>query len=303
MTAILGGLGAAVLWATSNLISSRAGRLIGADSTLGAMMLVGLIGAMPFAVASGPLPPISVATSVWLVASGLGSVIGLLFLYRGLRVGKVGVVTALSSTEGAIAAVISVVAGEHLNAAAVVMLAVIAVGIARVALAAGGAATAQPDAVGGAPGAAIPIVLPAAAAHHERRAVMFGVAAALCFGVSIYATGQAGQVLPPFVALLPARIAGVVGVLIPLALTGRVRMTRPAVPMVVAIGLGELFGNAAFILGARESIAIAAVISSQYAAVAAIAAFFLFHERLSVGQRGGVLAIAAGVAILTAVRG
>ena len=291
MTAILGGLAAAVLWAAANLTSSRSGRLIGAASTLGWMMLVGLIMATPLALASGPLPPLTPALAVWLAGSGLGGAIGLLFLYRGLRVGHVGVVTALASTEGAIAAVIAVVAGERLTVPVVVMLCVIAAGIATVALATG-------DAAGDA-------TVPATAVHghDQRRAAMFGVAAALCFGGGIYATAQAGLVLPPFVALLPPRVVGVVGVFLPLALTGRLQMTRRAAPMVVVIGIAEVLGNAAYILGARGSIAIAAVLASQYAAVAAIGAFFLFRERLSTPQRSGVVAIAVGVAILTAVRG
>ena len=254
-------------------------------------MLVGLIMATPVALASGPLRPLTPALAVWLAGSGLGGAIGLLFLYRGLRVGHVGVVTALASTEGAIAAVIAVVAGERLTVPVVVMLCVIAAGIATVALATGDAAG---DAT--APATAVP-------GHDQRRAAMFGVAAALCFGGGIYATAQAGLVLPPFVALLPPRVVGVVGVFLPLALTGRLRMTRRAVPMVVVIGIAEVLGNAAYILGARGSIAIAAVLASQYAAVAAIGAFFLFRERLSAPQRSGVVAIAVGVAILTAVRG
>jgi drug/metabolite transporter (DMT)-like permease len=88
-----------------------------------------------------------------------------------------------------------------------------------------------------------------------------------------------------------------------MALAGRLRMTRRAAPLVVVIGLGEVLGNASYVVGARESIAIAAVLASQFAAVAAVAAFFLFRERLSPRQRSGVVAIAVSVAILTAVRG
>jgi drug/metabolite transporter (DMT)-like permease len=80
-------------------------------------------------------------------------------------------------------------------------------------------------------------------------------------------------------------------------------MTRRAAPLVVIVGIFEVLGNAAFILGSHESIAIASVLASQYAAVAAVAAFFLFRERLSRGQRSGFVAIAVGLAILTAVRG
>ena len=319
MTAILGGLAAAFMWAGANLLSSRSARLIGEDSTLGWMMLVGLIVAAPMAVASGPMPEITVATAAWLVGSGLGSVVGLAFLYRGLRIGKVGVVTALASTEGGIAAVVSVVRGESLSLPALIMLAVIAVGIVAVAFASG-PAVAAPEGLGAiaetgpdgatttggiGPGGTLSAAAAdqAAAKHLEGRAVLFGTAAALCFGLAIYSTGQAGQVVPPFVAVLPARIAGVVGVLIPLALMGRLRLSRRAVPMVIGIGLGEVLGNAAYVLGARESLAIAAVLASQYAAVAAIAAWFVFHERLSVGQRVGIVTIAVGIAVLTAVRG
>ena len=42
MIAILGGLGAASLWAMANLSSSRSSRMIGASSTVAWMMLVGL---------------------------------------------------------------------------------------------------------------------------------------------------------------------------------------------------------------------------------------------------------------------
>ena len=77
---------------------------------------------------------------MWLAGSGLGSVIGLLLVYQGLKLGKVGVVTALASTEGAIAAMLAVVAGESLTIPVALMLCVIVAGIATVALASGKAA-------------------------------------------------------------------------------------------------------------------------------------------------------------------
>jgi multidrug transporter EmrE-like cation transporter len=73
--------------------------------------------------------------------------------------------------------------------------------------------------------------------------------------------------------------------------------------MVVLIGVAEVLGNASYIVGARGSIAIAAVLASQYAAVAAVGAFFFFGERLSPSQRWGIVVIAVGIAVLTAVRG
>jgi multidrug transporter EmrE-like cation transporter len=73
--------------------------------------------------------------------------------------------------------------------------------------------------------------------------------------------------------------------------------------MVILIGAAEVFGNASYVVGSTVSIAISAVLASQFAAVAAVAAFFLFRERLSLGQRSGVVTICLGVALLTAFRG
>jgi drug/metabolite transporter (DMT)-like permease len=132
---------------------------------------------------------------------------------------------------------------------------------------------------------------------------MWGALAAIGFGITVYSTAQVGRSLPPLMAVLPVRVVGVVGVFIPMALAGRLRLTRRAVPLVALIGALEVFGNASYVVGSRESIAISAVLASQFAAVAAVAAFFLFRERLSLGQRSGVVAIAVGVAFLAAVRG
>jgi EamA-like transporter family. len=285
--AILGGLGAAVMWATSTLTSSRSSRIIGPSSTVAWMMLIGLACAVPLAVVSGPMPAVTPALAVWLVGSGVGGVAGLLLAYSGLRIGKVGVVSAITSTEGAIAAVFAVVAGEHLTIPVMAMLCVIAGGVATVALAAGEAAQ----------------LTDPSGRRDERRAILFGVAAALCFGVAIFSTAQVGKVMTPFGATLPVRVVGVVAVFVPMALAGRLQMTRRAVPMVAVIGVADVLGNAAFVVGTQQSIAIAAVLASQFAALTAVAAFVLFRERLSPQQRSGVVAIVVGVAALTAVRG
>jgi drug/metabolite transporter (DMT)-like permease len=300
------------MWAFSGLTSSRSTRLIGASSNLAWMMLVGLAIATPLALASGPVPPMTPNLVGWMAASGTTGVVGLLVMYRGLRIGKVGVVAALASTEGAMAAMMSVIAGERLTIEAGVMLCVIVVGIATVALAGGNgpgsvAASDDPgessrlmagnDAVAG--GSQVTSGAPARIGT-ERRAVIYGATAAVLFGINIYSVAQLGHSLPTLMAVMPVRIVGVVAVFIPLALSGRLQMVRPAVPMVVAIGALEVFGNASYVIGSRESIAVAAVLASQFAAVAAVAAFFLFHERLSLGQRSGIVAIALGVALLSA---
>ena len=114
MIAILGGLGAAAAWALSTLCSSRSSRLIDPSSVVALMMVVGLLITAPLAAISGVPARLGAGSGAWLAASGVGNVVGLVLTYRALRIGQVALVAPLVSTEGAVAAVIALIAGEPL---------------------------------------------------------------------------------------------------------------------------------------------------------------------------------------------
>jgi hypothetical protein len=59
------------------------------------------------------------------------------------------------------------------------------------------------------------------------------------FGASLYATARIGRTLPIVWAVLPGRLVGVVAVAAPLALTGRLRLTRRALAVVLAARAGR----------------------------------------------------------------
>ena len=120
--------------------------------------------------------------------------------------------------------------------------------------------------------------------------------------MNLYVTGRIGVELPIAWAVIPARLAGVTLVALPLLATSRLTVTREALPFVVTAGVLEVVGLAAFALGARGSIAIASVIASQFAAIAALVSVALFDERLARHQLAGVTIIASGVALLTALQ-
>ena len=279
MIALLGGLAAALVWGTATLCSARSSRVIGATSVVAWVMLVGLVANLGVIAIGRPLGPIGASGVAWMLVSGLGNVAGLLLEYSALRRGKVGLVTPIASTEGAIAAVLAVAAGEVLGVASAVLLAIIALGIVLA-----GLARDEPTAM-----------------RRTPAAFWLAALAALSFGVGIFATGHISVSLPVGWAVLPPRLVGVVVVTIPLAVTGRLRLARRAVPLVVATGLGEVLGFVFFAVGARHSIAVAAVMGSQFAAVASVAAYVLFRERLTRLQLAGVVTIVAGVAALAAV--
>lgn len=271
MIAIWGGVGAACCWATATLCSSRSSKVIGAAPVLAWVMLVGFILVAPFAIAVGAP---SGASWGWLVVVGAANVIGLLLEYAGLRHGKVGVVVAITSTEGAFAAILAAIAGEPIPWATGVALAVIAVGVVLAAL----------EVDEGSP---------------ERRtgpAVPYAIGAAISFGIGLYAAGRVSGDLPLAWVVIPARVLGVAFLVVPLAATRRLRLTRHVAPLVVASGVLEVAGFVSFVLGARASIAIASVLGSQFAALSAIGAFLVFGERLRRIQVAGIVAILVGVA-------
>jgi drug/metabolite transporter (DMT)-like permease len=275
--AILGGLGAAVAWATTTLCSTQASRTIGALPTLGWVMLVGLVPTIPAVLLAGGSVPYGSSWG-WLVASGCGNVAGLGLVYAGVRRGKVGVVAPIASTEGAVAAVLAIALGEELSPGAGTALLFVVVGVV---LAASSPTTGDPT-----PGAALGLA----------------IGAALSFGVSIYATGRIGQELSIAWALLPARVVGVLAITIPLLAARRLVLTRAAAPFVVATGLAEVAGFASYAVGARHGIAIAAVLGSQFAALSAVGAYLFYGERLARVQVAGIVVIACGVATLAALR-
>jgi drug/metabolite transporter (DMT)-like permease len=281
--AVLGGLGAACAWAIATLCSSRSSRMVDPAIVVAWVMLVGLLIAGPIALAEGVPAHRPASAWIWLVLAGAGNVAGLVCTYGGLRLGQVALVAPLVSAEGAIAAVIALLAGESLGADVVATLALLAVGVALASV---------PDR------AAHPDTQP----EHHTAALAFAVGAAVLFGGSLYATGRAGAMLPSAWVVLSARLIGAVVLAIPFALAGRLRMSRRLAPLVIASGVGEVVGFFAFTAGARHGIAVAAVLSSQWATIAAVAAYVLFRERLGRLQLIGVVIVVAGVALLSALR-
>jgi drug/metabolite transporter (DMT)-like permease len=279
MVAILGGLGAALAFATTTLCASRATRLIGSPSVVAWVVFTGFCIVVPWAALEGVPDGLDRTSTTWLVVAGCGNVVGLLLAYGALRLGKVGIVAPIISTEGALVAVIAVLAGEEIAAGSAVMLAIVAVGVVLAALAP------DPD---GTP-----------TNHGSLRVPALALAAACSFAASLYATGRASADLPIAWAVMPPRVVGTLVVALPLALSSRMHLTRRAAPLVVACGVAEVVGFSSFAIGARHGVAVTAVLASQFAALAAVAAYVLFGERLTRVQIAGVALVITGVAVLT----
>jgi drug/metabolite transporter (DMT)-like permease len=278
VTAIFGGLIAAACFSTTLLTSARAARMIGALPTLGGVMLVSALVALPVAALTIGDSTLTPDLLPFLAVAGIGNVAGLGFEYIGFRSGKIGIVGALAAAEGAIAAILSLLAGEILGSIQLMGVAVVALGVIFVAL--GPDPTAE------------------AGSSSTRRAVLFGGLAGLAFGASLYSTGRIGSELAIGWAILPPRIVGMLFIVLPLLATRRLRVTRAAWPLVAVSGAGEVGGFLAVAWGARESIAVTSALAAQFATVAAIVAWLALGERLGRLQWAGVAGVAIGVVLL-----
>ena len=279
MIALLGGLIAACAWGCSTILAGRSSRQIGAESTLGWVGIGGAVLITPIAVWYGFPDDTTWVDWVLVAAGAMGSVVGLRFTYRALSQGKVGVVVAITSTEGAIAATIAVVLGAPLGAMAAVGVVLASLGVAAVGLGRHEHDTAE-------------------MVRDNRRAAVNAGAAAVIFGTSLYVSGDiARRVGPPWV-VMGARWLGILTMALPLIVTRRFGTARPAIWFAMTAGLLESTGFLGFLWGAGDNVGVAAVMATQYATVATLISWVVLRERLSRVQIGGVGVVVLGVIIL-----
>lgn len=278
VTALLGGFGAALAWATGTLCATASSRRIGGMPTLAWVMLSGFVVAAPIAATSGWPEGLDGQAAVWLALAGLGNVGGLALLYTAMRGSEIGVLASIASTEGALAALMAIVSGERPAAITMIGFVPLLAGVVLIALG---------------PSAALRDPAPG-----RRRAIALAAASAVMFGLSLFAAGHASEDVPLGWVALPARVVGVV-VLAGLIGAG----VRPLVGLRLGLlaliaGVLEVLGILSFAWGARDGIAVTAVISSQFSALTALGGFLLFRERLVRRQVMGVAVLAIGVALV-----
>jgi uncharacterized membrane protein len=108
-----------------------------------------------------------------------------------------------------------------------------------------------------------------------------------------------GSGITPLVA---ARLASVVLVVV-VALVGKrsIRVSRPALPLVLASGIGDMTANALFLLATQQpgQLAITGVLASLYPVSTVVLAQALLRERLVRAQVAGLGTAVAAVALIT----
>jgi drug/metabolite transporter (DMT)-like permease len=229
--------------------------------------------ALAIAVIRGESVPAGTDLLLCVVAGVLGG-IGITALYRGLAVGRMGIVAPIT---GVLAAVIPVVAGiilEGLPAAIVLVgigLAVVSVVlVSRVADEGGGRAGLPEALVGG---------------------VAIG-----CFGVAISGLSE-GQVFSSLTVIRLVQAALVIGLV--LATRAAWRLPAGKIPPIAVVGVLDMAGNSFYLLAVQTgALAVASVLSALYPVATVLLAAVVLHERVTRDHTIGIaLAVAAIVLI------
>ncbi|MFZ0612221.1 MAG: DMT family transporter, partial [Desulfobacterales bacterium] len=199
-------------------------------------------------------------------AAGIVGVFGLAALYRGLAIGRMGVVAPLSA----------------------VTAAVIPIGVA--AYTEGLPDPAQLSGFGLAVAAIFALSYSRGTARIRWHELAHAVAAGLGFGLFFIVIDRVSSqaVLWPLVA---ARGASITCLLLLLCLRGEFRMpAKSQVGLLVTVGLFDAAGNTFFALATRMGrLDIAAVLSSLYPAATVMLAWFILKEHLTATQWSGVV--------------
>ena len=273
---VLLGLTSAITWGAGDFgggILSRRAPLFG---VVAGTQLIGMLAALAVALARGEPVPQGADVS-WSLAGGLTGMIGISSLYRGLAVGRMGVV---APTTGVLAAVVPVLVGFAVE------------GVPRQATVAGiGVAMVAVVLVTRAPG------------HDDGRpsGVRWGLLAGLAIGGFNVCVGQLSPA-GAFAPLVLVRLvqAAVVAMLI-VAWRQPWRVDRWVAPRLVVVGLLDMAGNAAYILAAQAGqLAIAAVLSSLYPVVTVILAIAVLRERLTASHLAGIALTATAIVLISA---
>jgi drug/metabolite transporter (DMT)-like permease len=269
------GLASAASWGAGDFGGGLLSRRAPLFGVVGLTQFSGMFAALAFAVAlREPLP--TFPDIWWAMGAGVGGMVGISCLYRGLAVGRMGVV---APTTGVLAATIPVLFGF------------VSEGVPG------------PATIAGIVGALVAVVLvtraPGVGADRPsglRWALVGGLAIAgfnICVGQF---SGASAFGLLVIIRLLQA----VVMVLLIGLWRQPWRLPRDVVPRVLVVGMLDMAGNAAFILATQAGdLAVATVLSSLYPVVTVVLAIAVLREHLSRSHVAGILLTAVSIALIT----
>jgi len=289
-------LAAALLYGSADFLGGVATRKATALSILPASALAGAVVVLIAAVISGDA--VTGAGIRWgLIAGGVGGV-GLIVFYAGLAEGPMSVVAPTSALVSTILPVAVALADGERASPAVYLGALICL-VAIVGVSASG----TPEDAESAPTGGDGLVRRLARRGFHVRAICFGIASGLSFGLFFLFLRNAGKsgALWPIVA---SRGAGLAVILVAAcAVRARPVIARGGARLLLATfgsGVLDASANVSYVLATRAGLfGLAVVLTSLYPGMTVLLARFVLGERLRRMQLGGLALAAIGVVLVT----
>lgn len=288
MTAILLALLASFAWGFSDYAGGVASRSVRVPVVLSVAMLGGLAVVVPVAVSSGA-PALQGGEGAWAACSGAVAVGSLGLMFAAMAVGPISIVGPVSACGVAIPVIVGLAQGDQPSAA---QLAGIALGVAGVVLA---SVERRPE-------------------DHGRRVVAglgLALGSAVCVGLWFVTFDKAATHDPYWATLVSRSTTALVATAVALLWHSRheADVGAPAglagaggrvVLLVVASGLADAVAETAFAVSTtRGLVSVVSVLASLYPAFMVAFAALWLRERPARHQLAGVVAVLAGVALIS----
>jgi drug/metabolite transporter (DMT)-like permease len=275
--AVLLALSSAAIYGASDFLGGLASRRATVFGVVALSQLAGLVALVALLPWLGG--PVTRADLGWGAAAGLVGATGLMVFFHALSRGVMSVIAPVTAvTAAAVPVLAGLLGGNRIGPVAGVgiLLAVVAVVLVSAEGGLGQLRTARPASLGA------PLVSGTA----------FG-----CFFVLLDRTSADAGLTP----LVAARLASF-GLVVVVALIGRrsLRVGRPALPIALASGLGDMTANALFLLATQQDgqLAITGVLASLYPVSTVVLAQAVLRERLVRAQVAGLGAAVAAVVLI-----
>ncbi len=290
--AVVLALTAALTWGASDFLGGLAGRRVEHDISVPLSLAASVIGLAGLTVAAAVVGGTGLTAGElgYAAAAGVGGAVGIALLYRGLAIGRMGVVAPVTGVgAAALPVLVGTVTGDAPSGRAWVGIVIALVAIVLV--------SREPapvhDGVGPpADGAFRGLATPG---------LVEAVGAGLGFGtifVMLDLTPEAAGLWP----LVPMKITSIVVlVLFGLATRRELAAPRPVWLLVLGVGLLDNAANVAYLLATRHGLlALVAVLSSMYPVVTVLLARAVLDERLAPHQLLGLGLAGAAVGLIAA---
>lgn len=215
----------------------------------------------------------------WGAFAGISGAVGLAALYRGLAIGKMGIVAPVAAV---LTAALPVVYGIRMQGAP------------------------KPMQIGGFVLATVAIILISKPerAQGVPKGLGLAILAGIGFGGFLICINRAGNA-SVFWPLVAARVVSLTFMLLLIIFTGR-EQVKAALSgklwlLMMTAGALDTAGNALFVLATQVGrLDVAAVLSSLYPASTVLLARFVLHERMSAVQNGGMVAALVSIPLIAA---